>query len=178
MKKGFTLIELLIVIAVLGILAAGILATIDPFEQFKKARDTNTRNTIVELYNSFIRFNANHGLWPWEASAGCAGGGGCTIPNSTVLSGIIPNIVSTIITDGELKSGFATNIDASVLTSARITALTNVTTGEVETVAVCFLPSSKTIRKDVNTKYNMNGSTNSPACPGNGTTGTCYWCAL
>jgi len=34
---GFTLMELLIVIGVLGILAAGLLAAIDPFEQLKKA---------------------------------------------------------------------------------------------------------------------------------------------
>jgi len=32
-NKGFTLMELLIVIGVLGILAAGLLAAIDPFEQ-------------------------------------------------------------------------------------------------------------------------------------------------
>ena len=36
-NKGFTLIELLIVIALLGALAVGLLATIDPFEQLKKA---------------------------------------------------------------------------------------------------------------------------------------------
>ena len=35
-QKGFTLIELLIVIALLGSLAVGLLATIDPFEQLKK----------------------------------------------------------------------------------------------------------------------------------------------
>ena len=35
---GFTLMELLIVIGVLGILAAGLLAAIDPFEQLKGPR--------------------------------------------------------------------------------------------------------------------------------------------
>ena len=39
MKKGFTLIELLIVIAILGILAIALLATLDPFEQLRKSRD-------------------------------------------------------------------------------------------------------------------------------------------
>ena len=40
-KKGFTLIELLIVIGILGILAAGLQAAIDPIEQLKKGQDSN-----------------------------------------------------------------------------------------------------------------------------------------
>ena len=40
LSKGFTLIELLIVIELLGALAAGLLAAIDPFEQLKKGVDT------------------------------------------------------------------------------------------------------------------------------------------
>ena len=47
--KGFTLIELLIVIALLGALAVGLLATIDPFEQLKKGRDTSKKNTVSEF---------------------------------------------------------------------------------------------------------------------------------
>ena len=34
-SKGFTLIELLVVIGILGVLAAALIATIDPFEQIK-----------------------------------------------------------------------------------------------------------------------------------------------
>ena len=47
--KGFTLIELLIVIALLGALAVGLLAALDPFEQLKKGTDTGTRNTVSEI---------------------------------------------------------------------------------------------------------------------------------
>jgi len=67
--QGFTLIELLIVIGVLGILAAGLLAAVDPFEQLKKGRDSNTRNQVVELHNGFIRYYATHGDLPWNDDA-------------------------------------------------------------------------------------------------------------
>ena len=39
MKKAFTLVELLIVIAIIGILAIGILIALDPVEQTRKASD-------------------------------------------------------------------------------------------------------------------------------------------
>lgn len=165
-QKGFTLIELLIVIAVLGILAAGVLATIDPFEQFKKARDTNTRNTMVELYNSFIRYNANHGTWPWDAA-------GSRPDTAQQLSSITSTLISAIVNDGELKSGFASNIDGTVLTTSYV----KYWDSPSQTVSVCFLPQSKTIRKDANTKYNNDGSENNAQCPGDGSSGTCYWCA-
>lgn len=165
-QKGFTLIELLIVIAVLGILAAGVLATIDPFEQFKKARDTNTRNTMVELYNSFIRFNANHGTWPWEAP------NATTIPNGAQLTSITATLINTIVGDGELKSGFASNIDGTVLTTSYVTYKTSPS----QTVAVCFLPQSKTIKKDANTKYDNLGD-DKQGCPDATLVAECYWCA-
>ena len=58
---GFTLIELLIVIALLGALAVGLLATIDPFEQLKKGRDTSLRNTVAEFYNANLRYYSTKG---------------------------------------------------------------------------------------------------------------------
>jgi len=54
-KQGFTLIELLIVIALLGALAVGLLAALDPFEQLKKGDDTGVRNTVSELLGSIVR---------------------------------------------------------------------------------------------------------------------------
>ena len=54
-NKGFTLIELLIVIALLGALAVGLLAAVDPFEQLKKGSDTATRNTVITIINAVIR---------------------------------------------------------------------------------------------------------------------------
>jgi len=69
---GFTLIELLVVLGILGILAAGLLAAIDPFEQLKKGRDTNMRNTVIELLNATTRYYATHGDLPWCAAGTCS----------------------------------------------------------------------------------------------------------
>ena len=170
MKKGFTLIELLIVIAVLGILAAGILATIDPFEQFRKARDTNARNTVVEVYNAYIRYNANHGTWPWQAAAP----GACTAPNQEGLTTTVGGAcLSALIGDGELKTGFTAAIGSgNAITSAVVTFMSGSAT-QSETVAVCFLPDSKTMKKDSNTKY-----TNAGVGTCSNATESCYWCAL
>ncbi|MEK7634177.1 MAG: prepilin-type N-terminal cleavage/methylation domain-containing protein, partial [Patescibacteria group bacterium] len=62
---GFTLIELLIVIALLGALAVGLLAALDPFEQLKKGTDTGVRNTVSEVHGSIIRFYAIKNYMPW-----------------------------------------------------------------------------------------------------------------
>lgn len=48
-SKGFTLIELLIVIAILGVLAAGILIAIDPVEQLARGRDSGRKASIGQL---------------------------------------------------------------------------------------------------------------------------------
>lgn len=48
-QKGFTLVELLVVIAVLGVLAAGVLVAINPLEQLARGRDVSKKTAITEL---------------------------------------------------------------------------------------------------------------------------------
>lgn len=167
-QKGFTLIELLVVIAVLGILAAGLLATVDPLEQMKKGRDTTTRNTVVELYNAVIRFNANKGKMPWstdtDAISGCGSGGG-------VVAGPIGPIISTCVQGlvgmGELKSQFTSAINAATDKMFIF--------GSTEVASVCFRPESKSIRSDPATRF-ISDLTSGTCTPG-AAVSTCYWCA-
>lgn len=51
-KSGFTLIELLIVIAVLGVLAGGVLVAINPLEKIAKAKDSTKKSTVSQLVNA------------------------------------------------------------------------------------------------------------------------------
>jgi prepilin-type N-terminal cleavage/methylation domain-containing protein len=52
LRKGFTLIELLIVIAIVAVLAAVVVLTLNPAELLKQARDSNRLNDITTLKNA------------------------------------------------------------------------------------------------------------------------------
>jgi prepilin-type N-terminal cleavage/methylation domain-containing protein len=64
-KFGFTMIELLIVIAVLGILAVAVLASINPIEQINRGRDTGSRGDAEQLISAIDRYYAAKGYYPW-----------------------------------------------------------------------------------------------------------------
>ena len=63
MKKGFTLIELLIVIAILGVLAAGILVAINPFAQLGKARDSVRKTAIKQIQSALEQYLVANGSY-------------------------------------------------------------------------------------------------------------------
>ncbi len=148
-NAGFTLIELLVVIGILGILAAALIATVDPFEQLKKGRDTTTRNTALEYLNALTRYYATHAKLPWDISTT----DGCTAPAPAVLLSALPAMTSctTILeTEGELKTGFGSAVSdsgADDLIKVRTTA------AGASNVTLCFSPTAKSIKADDATKY-------------------------
>lgn len=161
-NKGFTLIELLIVIALLGALAVGLLATIDPFEQLKKGRDTSLRNTVSEFYNANLRYYATKGEFFW----GTSGSEGLLYPGFT-------STIAELITVGELKNRFQELAGSGNLAKIYV----NSTSGEH--IASCFQPESKAFQEDLNTIYDSSGATSGVACKSQ-TTGTagsdCWFC--
>jgi prepilin-type N-terminal cleavage/methylation domain-containing protein len=172
-SKGFTLIELLVVIGILGILAAALVATIDPFEQIKKAQDSDMKNLATEFLNANIRYYANHNGLPWSATT--QGGTACYSGGATVPSISLNNLTTclqSLVTDGELKQGFVNSNNLSSVVATNPNPQTNNATDTI----VCFLPQSKAQRKDPNAKYNQNGSAASN-CISQGGTAACYWCA-
>jgi prepilin-type N-terminal cleavage/methylation domain-containing protein len=162
-KKGFTLIELLIVIALLGALAVGLLATIDPFEQLKKGRDTALRNTVSEFYNANLRYYATRGNFPWPTS-GATG----------TVYGMLNN-VSALIQAGELKDKFVELAGTGTLNKIHVNST------DASHVSVCFQPESKSFQIDPNTIYNADGSMGPTGAGGckyyDSTNGiSCDWC--
>lgn len=162
-NAGFTLIELLVVIGILGVLAAALIATIDPFEQIKKANDTNSKNTTVEFINANIRYYTTHGKLPWETGqiTGCASTG------TSLNDASAQNCITGLIAEGELKSAF--NNASSVLQTINYT-------GSTSNVVACYKPSSKAGQKDPNTIYNSAG-TSTTGCKSAGGSTDCYWCS-
>jgi prepilin-type N-terminal cleavage/methylation domain-containing protein len=159
-KLGFTLVELLVVIGILGILAAGLLATIDPFEQLKKGRDATLRNTVAELADAVTRYNADKGQMPWGTEDYAAAQMGAFYTDG---------YLSDLINIGELKAGFW---DAAKGNAHRV-----YIGGSADTVSVCFDPESKAVRQDQNTRYGSEGSTLGDADIANCiTSGLCFWC--
>ena len=77
-ERGFTLIELLIVIAILGILAAGILVAIDPVDKINQGNDAKVQN---------------------DAS----GAGRASEAYATTHNGFYPATLAELVTAGELK---------------------------------------------------------------------------
>ena len=162
---AFTLIELLIVIALLGALAVGLLAALDPFEQFKKGTDTGVRNTVSEVHGAIIRYYAVAGnAMPWDPST--------SIGPINLSAGYLTVGLNKVVEAGELKSDFST------LAGDRLRNITVI--GTRESVTVCFRPESKSFRSDPNTKYNSQGievTKNTQNCGDtNSPNFSCYWC--
>lgn len=165
--------ELLIVIGVLGILAAGLLAAIDPFEQLKKARDTNNRSAAIELLGASQRYYSTHGYLPWFKKIGdvydtatCADAPWdilrpdtptVTYPRSVVT--VTPDTIATdpvglcldetLGTDGEIKTTFFSGLRTPVY----------ILSGSATNVAICFPPEGKSNRSDDQTMYSIDSVT-------------------
>ncbi len=182
-KRGFTLIELLIVIALLGALAVALLAALDPLEQIKKGTDTGIRNTVGEIQSSMVRYTAlQGGQLPFTGTVsfeaiGTAG----TTPAYSALQ--------TVISAGELKSDFL-QLSGGQLANVFVTGVNDAGN---QIVNVCYQPSAKSFRTDVNTKFilgtggaaggsvieDTTGVANGgcPQATGTNASGaTCYWC--
>ena len=161
--KGFTLIELLVVIGILGILAAALIATIDPFEQLRKANDTSARNTALEFLNASTRYYGINNEYPWEANCGNSDG---TIPVDTLLLGY--DCIDILVSSGELKSTFASSENI-------LKEIEAYQESPDDPLYVCFQPQSKQFRSDPNARYTIDTTGANESCaPGEDS--DCLYC--
>jgi len=72
MKRAFTLIELLVVIGVMAVIAAGVVALIDPIEKTRQANDANVQNAVGQIATALQSYAAQQptGTYPTPGAAG------------------------------------------------------------------------------------------------------------
>jgi len=64
MRKGFTLIELLVVVGILGILAAAMLAIINPIAQLQKSNDAHRKTDLESMQRALELYYQDTGSYP------------------------------------------------------------------------------------------------------------------
>lgn len=171
-KFGFTLIELLIVIALLGALAVGLLAALDPFEQLKKGTDTGVRNTVSEIQGAVIRYYAIKNQMPWCDLADCSTfEDGMTEAITAVPADTLDNTIANIVTSGELKTDFAT-----IAGDATLAKIILFGSNDDATIQVCYKPTAKSFTNDPNTKFDPATGIDTCINTGDPVTNTCLWC--
>lgn len=170
-QRGFTLIELLVVIGILGILAAALIATIDPFEQLRKANDTSAKNTASEFLSATTRYYGNKGAYPWSATT--QGGEACVAayPTAGTFLNQFTPCITTLVNQGELKASFANA--GNVLKSVKVIQGTI-----TAPLLVCYLPTSKSGQEDPTAIYNASGVLQTANCKSQSATGgnDCWAC--
>lgn len=184
-SSGFTLIELLVVIGILGVLAAALVATIDPFEQLKKADDAKLKNISVEFQTALVRYYTTHSSFPWNDANSIAANTNtaCTALGTAAITGQQLSVAAvkacidnaggaSLISEGELKASFTSNL--SDLGKVYVTWDPANSTN----VVVCFSPTSRSQKGAPETKWTANtGGTIGAACPSStAPDGTCFWC--
>jgi prepilin-type N-terminal cleavage/methylation domain-containing protein len=169
--KGFTLVELLIVIALLGVLAAAVLAAINPLEQANRARDTRMRSDASQLLAAIDRYFVTQDKFPWVGTdAGYVANNDITFGFANAASipvGLCGDAAcgtdGSLINNNELKTEFRNRdfiVKGIVVGPGGETEALYVgkATGASSSVYACWVPKSKSERQKA-TKTLTLGST-------------------
>lgn len=174
-KKAFTLVELLIVIAILGILAVGLLIALDPVEQTRRATDATVLRSAADVKGAIERFYTGKLYFPWCTSASPAGG--CALDTTICATAATAYLLNTGCGTGVLSQLTGTGELKATLPPSMTGVITLGIGGGGTSYTISFNPVSKSYDVNTNTKYTDSLCTTL----GTGTTCTtagnsCYFC--
>ncbi len=69
-SKGFTLVEIIIVVALIGVLAGGLITIIDPAGQLKSSRDSKRKADLKQIQAALELYRADQGTYPDNSDIG------------------------------------------------------------------------------------------------------------
>ena len=64
LSSGFTLIEILIAVALIGIMAVGIIIALDPLAQIQKAQDAKRKSDLSQIQKALETYYQDYGRYP------------------------------------------------------------------------------------------------------------------
>lgn len=179
-KLGFTLIEIIIVVAIIGILAIGLITALNPVEQINRATDTTTLSLAREFLSSTNQYQTNQQFSAACPDLACATYLDSLNSTSPVLMSTLTNVNvalrnqgTTQASDNFINHGQAGSVSVS---------LTSVTYGKDAQFILCWQPKSNAIKSDATTNNanstiynNMGVVQTAAACPADNSN-TCYRC--
>lgn len=179
-RSGFTLIEIIIVVAILGILAIGLLTALNPIEQISRAIDTTSQTLAREFMSAAGQFQTNKGY-----SAACPDISCLTYRDSLNATSSVPfatlSTVNTVLESAGVSES-ATNFIGHPQASQVFASVTDVTAKKDAIFVLCWKPQSSAIKSDADvgrpytTIYNDVGAVQTAsACPAD-SSNNCYRC--
>ena len=173
--RAMKLLKIVFMLFILVSIVTGfIIASFDPVEQAKKAQDEKYQSSSAEFIQASVQYYSTRGGLPWfgteESGAGCFEGGK---ELQTIPLNVLRDCIQLMADETTLRRDFLSTINPKMLIITNPNPQTN---NELDSV-VCFQPQSKTWQKDINTRYNQDG-TNAQAnrCFSQGGSEYCYWC--
>lgn len=69
-SRGFTLVEIIIVVALIGVLAGGLITILDPAGQLKGSRDSKRKSDLKQIQAALELYRADQGTYPDNSDIG------------------------------------------------------------------------------------------------------------